>query len=403
MSLSLANERIRVLSAGIFSLILVMGVARFSYTPLLPLMLKQAGLGATDAGFLAAINYLGYLTGAIITSLVSDVKLKDRLYRVGLLVAIVSTWMMGATTSLLVWEISRFLAGLGTAAGMLMGSGLVLNWLMMHNFRSELGVHFSGVGLGIALCAACVQIMTPALDWRQQWYVFSAIGCVLVVPALAWLPKQNAQVKRPTAQAMRDAPPSTLFLSIFMAAYFCAGIGYVVSATFIVSIVDAFPGMAGHGTLVFLMIGLAGAPSCVVWDLIARKTGELNALIMAALLQIIGILLPVWPGGLLSALVGALLFGGTVMGLVSLVLTMAGRYYPMNPAKMIGKMSIAYGSAQIIGPAVTGLLARGGGGYTRGLYMAAGTLSAGVFLLFMLRMVERNDAAKSHRGLSSAL
>ena len=36
--------RFKVLSAGIFSLILVLGVARFAYTPLLPLMQQQAGL-----------------------------------------------------------------------------------------------------------------------------------------------------------------------------------------------------------------------------------------------------------------------------------------------------------------------------------------------------------------------
>ena len=43
--------RLKVLSAGIFSLILALGVARFSYTPLLPLMQQQAGLGVAAAGF----------------------------------------------------------------------------------------------------------------------------------------------------------------------------------------------------------------------------------------------------------------------------------------------------------------------------------------------------------------
>jgi len=38
-------DRIKVLSAGIISLILMLGIARFSYTPMLPLMQAQAGLG----------------------------------------------------------------------------------------------------------------------------------------------------------------------------------------------------------------------------------------------------------------------------------------------------------------------------------------------------------------------
>ena len=84
------RERIKVLGAGIFSLILVLGVARFSYTPLLPLMQNQAGLGVAEAGWLAAINYAGYLSGALIASLISDLHLKDRLYRIGMVVAIAS-------------------------------------------------------------------------------------------------------------------------------------------------------------------------------------------------------------------------------------------------------------------------------------------------------------------------
>ncbi len=46
---------------------------------------------------------------------------------------------------------------------------------------------------------------------------------------------------------MHDNPPSRLFLGLFMAAYFCAGFGYVISATFIVAIVEQAAGAAGAG------------------------------------------------------------------------------------------------------------------------------------------------------------
>ena len=166
---------------------------------------------------------------------------------------------------------------------------------------------------------------------------------------------------------MQDRPPSPLYLRIFMAAYFCAGFGYVVSATFIVAIVNKLPGLGGQGNLVFLAIGIGAAPACINWDFIARRTGDLNALILAALLQIIGILMPVMVGGLFAALFGALLFGGTFIGMVSLGLSMAGRYYPTRPAKMMGKMTLTYGIAQIVGPAITGSLASRLGGYDSGL------------------------------------
>ena len=387
------KERIKVLSAGIFSLMLVLGVARFSYTPLLPLMQQQAGLGIAEAGWLAAINYAGYLSGAIIASLISDLVLKDRLYRIGMVLAVLSTAVMGLTTDITIWALSRYVAGLSSAAGMLLGTGLILNWLIRHNHRSELGIHFAGIGLGIAGCAAAVTLFSPGLDWRQQWFAFTALGCLLLVPALRWLPAPDRTGLTTTGQKMEDNPPSPLYLRIFMAAYFCAGIGYVVSATFIVAIVNKLPGLAGQGNLVFLAIGIGAAPACINWDLIARRTGDLNALILASVLQVIAILLPVMVGGLFAALFGALLFGGTFIGMVSLVLTMAGRYYPTRPAKMMGKMTLSYGTAQIIGPAITGSLAVRLGSYNAGLYFAAGVMVIGTLLLLALKVVEVRDAA----------
>jgi MFS family permease len=88
---------------------------------------------------------------------------------------------------------------------------------------------------------------------------------------------------------------------------------------------------------------------------------------------------------------GALLFGATFVGMVSLVLTMAGRYYPTRPAKMMGRMTLAYGIAQIIAPAITGLLASRTGDYRVGLYLAAGFMVLGSLILVVMRLQHSSD------------
>ena len=165
--MSKPQDRIKVLSAGIFSLILALGIARFAYTPLLPIMQHQAGLGVVAAGWLAAINYVGYLGGALIASLISDMVLKDRLYRIGMILAILSTAMMGMSTDFTVWALSRFIAGFSSAAALLLGSGLIMNWLIRHDHRSEMGIHFAGIGLGIASAAAAVSLMNGWLKPKR--------------------------------------------------------------------------------------------------------------------------------------------------------------------------------------------------------------------------------------------
>ncbi|MFT7179457.1 MAG: MFS family permease, partial [Oceanospirillaceae bacterium] len=96
-SLTHNTQRLKVLCAGIAGLILMLGIARFAYTPILPLMQQQAGLGIAEGGWLAAFNYVGYFCGALIAANISDLAKKDRLYRLGLIVALVTTMSLGLT------------------------------------------------------------------------------------------------------------------------------------------------------------------------------------------------------------------------------------------------------------------------------------------------------------------
>jgi predicted MFS family arabinose efflux permease len=385
-------ERIKVLIAGVCSLTLMMGVARFAYTPMLPLMQEQAGLSTEQGAWLASINYMGYLCGVLIAALISDMSLKDRLYRIGILVAIVTTVMMALTVDWRIWGISRFFAGLSSAAGLMLGSGLILNWLMRHHFRSELGIHFAGIGMGIFATSLLIEMLGGGFDWRGEWLWLSGLGLLLAIPAWLWLPRPRNSHMTIGGKALEDRAPSNAFLAVFMAAYFCAGIGYVVSATFIVAIVEQKPGLEGQGNLVFMLLGLAAIPACIFWDRVARVVGDLNALILACLVQIFGIALPLMNNSLTTALLSAVLFGATFVGIVSLVLTMAGRYYPSRPAKMMGKMTFSYSVAQILAPALIAVMADRQGGYSQGLYLASAAMVVGFVLMLVLKRMETAHA-----------
>ncbi len=127
----------QILLGGICALVLTIGLARFAYTPLLPQMHAQAGLGVADGGLLAAINYAGYMSGALLAAWIENPVWRQRLYVWGLPLALVITALMGWSTSFGVWAVSRYLGGLCGAAGMLLGSGLVQGWLIRSGRRPE--------------------------------------------------------------------------------------------------------------------------------------------------------------------------------------------------------------------------------------------------------------------------
>jgi len=370
---SVNNHPIKVMFAGLFSLILTMGIARFAYTPMLPVMLDQTYLDDSLGGWLATINYMGYMTGVLTAASISDLKLKDTLYRISLIIAVISTIGMGVIDNYILWSIMRFIAGFSTAGGLLIGSGLILNWMIRNGHKTELGLHFGGVGIGVAVTAIFAMYMSgdltasEAFTWQQQWQVFAIIAALLAIPAWRWLPRPNTSNLTEAGEAMVDKPPRRHWMMILYASYFCAGVGFVISATFLVAIVEQQ--LEGKGSLVWLVAGLAAA--------------------LTYLINIIGIIIPAFSQSLTGMLISGFFFGATFIGIVSLMLTMVGKFYPTKPAKPMGRLTLSYGVAQIIAPAICGIVAETTGSYTIPLIFAAICMGVGSIFLVVLQFKER--------------
>jgi len=372
----------QVITAGICALVLTVGLARFAYTPLLPVMRLDAGLTAAGGGWLATFNYLGYLAGTVLVARVGDMQLKFRFYRIGLVLAVVSTGLMGTTTDMAIWGVLRFVAGLSSTAGLLLASGLVLNWLLAHQRRPQLGLHFAGLGVGIAVSGLAAAAMADQLASSRQWIALGTLAVVFLIPAWAWMPPPAAISSATGANA--PPPPGRRWRWLLIASYFCAGVGFVVSATFIVAILVQTPAFAGHGSGVWVLVGLTAIPSTFAWDRLSNRLGLIRALMLAYALQATSFVLPLLDGGLWAGAASAVLFGLTFAGIVSLTLTVVGRHYPHNPAKAMATLTLSYGVAQIIAPAIAGTLARDSGSYQGALVLAAIMMVIGIVLLWCM-------------------
>jgi len=379
----------RVILAGICALILTVGLARFAYTPLLPIMREGAGLSDLAGGWLATFNYLGYISGALIAATTSNLQRKFVFYRLGLVLGVFTTAAMGLTDNLYWWSFWRYLAGLSSTAGLLLASGLALNWLMRHQRKPELGLHFAGLGIGIAISGFAVGVMSHYLSWDEQWLGLGVLGLLFAVPAWLWLPRPVPLAQATSAPGAPTPVVDARWMWLFIGAYFCAGAGYVVSATFIVAILEALPVFAGWGSWVWVLLGLAAAPSTFLWDRVASRVGGINALLAAYALQITSIILPALSEGTFLNLLSALLFGNTFVGIVSLTLSIIGRRFAGNPAKAMARLTISYGIAQIIVPAIAGYIASATGSYHGALWLAAGIMLLGMGALYAVLRRER--------------
>ncbi|WP_338820995.1 YbfB/YjiJ family MFS transporter [Acidovorax temperans] len=384
--------RWRVIVAGICALILTVGLARFAYTPMLPIMREQAGLTHWAAGWLATVNYAGYMAGTLLAASINDLGRKYLIYRCGLVIAVVSTAAMGWTDSVPVWSVLRFVAGFSSTAGLLLASGLVLNWLIRQGHRPQLGLHFVGLGLGIAVSGVAVAALVQGLSWDRQWLGLGLLGIVFFGPAWLWMPPPVAVQPAAAQAASTSTTPPRRWMWLLIAAYFCAGFGFAMGATYTVAILVKLPVLADKGGWVWVIVGLAAAPSCFLWDRVADAVGQIRALMAAFVLQMVSVLMPIATDNAWFNVGGAMLFGATFVGIVSLTLTLIGRCFPANPAKAMARMTLSYGVAQIIAPAMAGYIATASGSYHGALVVTALVMGCGVVALQALTHEEQRAA-----------
>ena len=367
----------RVLLAGAAALALAVGIGRFAYTPVLPAMQEAAGFGAATAGWIAGWNYLGYLLGALAASLIAARESRYPALFSSVAASILTTAAMGMTGSVAAWCALRFASGLASAGVLVISSSIVLEALARASRPHLMGVHFSGVGVGIALSGLVVAL-------GGYW---SSLAAVCVVLALLTLPL-GARHAGASSAAPRAAVPERFSSTLLIASYFLEGLGYVVTGTFLVAIAKQMPGIGGAAESLWIAVGVAGAPSTLLWSRAAARWGAPNALIAAHLVQAAGIVLPAFFDSLWVALLAAVFFGGTFMGITAVGIGFGGRI-SAQPARMIGLLTAAFGLGQMIGPVIAGWLAERQGGFNGALLLAAGAVVLGAVLLAAGRATSR--------------
>ncbi|MDH6198306.1 MFS family permease [Mycobacterium frederiksbergense] len=327
-----------------------MGIGRFAYTPILPLMTTH--LSPQSAGQLATANYVGYLLGALAGTVSPRLARSVTVCRGSLIVLVASLAAMALTTNVFAWAALRTVAGFTSALVFVIAVNTLLDRLHEHPPHLT-GWAFGGVGVGIAASAVLVFALPASADWRAAWCAAALLAALLSVSAwfMPATPAIVGQTKTVTAQSKKRHRPFGLLLI----SYTLEGVGYIIAGTFLVAAVAQHSsGRLGNAT--WLLVGLAVIPSAAVWARLSSRYSHPVLLTAALVLQAAGIALACTGSGG-AALIGAILFGGTFIGVSTLTLA-AGRLLQFPSA--VALLTVGYSVGQIIGPvAVSPLLHNG--------------------------------------------
>lgn len=383
--------------AGMLSLATAMGIGRFAFTPLLPMMLSDGVIDLPSASWLASANYLGYLVGALLCTF--QPWIWKRLPFLPTVAAI--AWVRAglvATTLLTMgmalqwppaWPLLRFAAGVASALVFVYTSGWCLGQLARLGAPALGGVMYAGPGAGIALSGLFASAMV-ALQWTAAtgWLIFGTLAGVLTFAVWRTFHEPASVQGAATAPAgtvtSGHAPAGRQQMLLLALAYGLAGFGYIITATFLPVI--AREAMPGSVWIDFFWPIFGGG--VVTGALLATRipaTGDFRYLLAGCYaVQALGIGASIFSPNLAGFAVGSLLLGIPFTAITFFAMQEVRRLRPAAAASYMGLLTAMYGIGQIAGPPLVAVLLRHSSslrdGFTLSLEIAAAALVAGALM-----------------------
>ena len=399
--------------ASAVSLAVAMGIGRFAFTPLLPMMLAERSVDLHAASWLASANYLGYLVGAVLCTmqpwLVARVPALavlegPRMVRAGLAATALLTLAMAAPWPA-AWPAWRFLAGIASAYVFVHTSGWCLAVLARQGATRLGGAMYTGPGAGIVVSGLVAGALVAAGQSASTgWLVFGAMACVLSFAV--WHVFSTRRELGAAAGGMASSASSSggahgpLEIATLAFAYGLAGFGYIVTATFLPVIarialpgspwIDLFWPVFGGGVVIGALLSTR-----------LRLSGDLRWLLAGAyLMQAAGIALGAcWPTATGFAL-GSVLLGLPFTAITFFAMQEVRIVRPQRIASTMGLLTALYGIGQIVGPPLVAVVLRHSAstaeGFDIALGIAAGALVFGALLYALLaRMTPKRTRASA--------
>ncbi|MGN7771803.1 YbfB/YjiJ family MFS transporter [Phyllobacterium sp. 22552] len=340
-----------VVLAGSASLAIAMGVGRFAFTPILPMMLHDGVLDFSRAGGLATANYVGYLVGALAAMLVPKTWDHTFLIRLALASTVLLTAMM-CTPYAQAWSALRFLAGVASAVGFVFTSGWCLAQLSGsgNSFASAI---FTGPGAGIAVSGLAASGMAVlGLSAATAWLVFALISAA--ISGIIWRtfgknssPSEAYSVGVAT-RASGKVPKSEM--PLFAIAYGLAGFGYIITATYLPVIAkNSIPGSALL-TVFWPLFGLAAVAGSLLAARVKHADDVRLHLVGAHLVQALGVAISVIWRDPLGLALSSVLVGLPFTAISYFAMNEVRRIRSSHHARYMGLLTAVFAIGQIMGP-----------------------------------------------------
>ena len=381
------------------------GLARFSYSLILPAMKDNLGLNYTETGLLASGNFAGYLLASLAAGALAARYSVRLVTTFSLLLTGLTMVATGASGGFLLALVGRSLTGVGSSGANIPALGLISAWFAPRRRGLATGIAVGGSGLGMIVAGWAVPILLAdgSIGWRNCWYTLG-MATVAISIAVGLLIRNtpdekglrpigtepeaddNATRKGPTQLGLREVYRSRALWHLGLV-YATWGFSYIIYTTFFAAYLVGEraidPQYVGW---LWSIVGTLATVAGLTWGWISDGLGRKKTIIILLALQTLSFGMFIAPGSDGWVHLSSIIFGMTGWGVPGVMAATAGDYlgHRMAPASL-GFITLLFGIGQAIGPGVAGYVADASGSFVGAFLLATAIGALGIVMATALR------------------
>lgn len=370
-----------------------LGLGRFSFTMIYPNMMEGLRLSNTEMGFIASINFLGYMVFSLAGGILASRYGPRLIISLSLMIAGIAMILTGFAGGLALAMLMRFITGLGSGGSNVPVMGLISSWFSPRRRGMAAGLAVGGSGIGIAGAGIIVPLINNSYlqdGWRWSWHFLG--GAVVFIGLVAFIFLRNSPSQKglqPVGATIsshgQDAQKTTaspftwgliyrnreVWRLAFL--YFLFGFSYIIMVNFFSVYLIREAGLAEKTAgYLWSIAGLLGIFSGFVWGNISDLLGRRRGLFMVFGLQAICFAIFALGQSPIYYWSTAIIFGITSFATPAIIAAATGDLVGARLAPAgLGMITVLFGIGQIMGPAMAGYLADLTGTYRIGFFIAA--------------------------------
>lgn len=371
---------------------IALGLARFSYGLLLPVMREDLDWSYLVAGTMNTANALGYFIGALSSPAMMRRMSVHHFFISSAIITGIFLFLSGCTDQTSLLFIYRVIAGIASAWIFVAGGVLISQLGTIHANKSGLmlGIFYAGPGLGIVLSSVILPFFNDwgvkiswDHSWQLSWYALGILCLIFTLILVKPISSIPAILPKPSGDS---GAPLKSYVPALMG-YFMFGVGYIGYMTFVVALLKQLGLSNSTLNIFYATLGFSVMASSRLWaQMLDHFKGGQSLAILNTLLGIASLIpaliaiydIPLSNLILLSIFGSGVLFGAVFLSAVAS--TTAFVKHNMPSSDWVGGITAftsIFAAGQIIGPTIAGWISDGQGGLARGLLFSGLALLLG--------------------------